>query len=66
VTGEAWQRRQAGTCGQAVVKGKWGRLGRGRTDWGNKRQRGDKERPHKTRDFEECASMPKTSLLLFL
>ena len=30
------------------------------------RQRGDKERPHKTRDFEKCASMPKTSLLGYI
>ena len=58
-TGEAWQR------GQAVVKGKWGRLGHGGNWLGKKEAKwgGRKERPHKTKDFEKCASMPKTSLL---
>jgi len=63
--GEAWQSDRGGLakgagCGQRKMgqAGTWGEL------TGDKwRQRGDKERPHKTRDFEKCASVPKTSLL---
>jgi len=64
--GGKWGRLGHGGNWLGTNGGKWDRLGHGGTDWGKRGQRMDKERPHKTRDFEKCASMPKTSLLLRL